>query len=99
VPAPIGLSAYRIIQEGLTNALRHARGSTAHLRVEYADAWLHISLRNSPGHDDGPGGGRGLPGMRERASVFGGSFHSGRTAMGEWELAVDLPLARARVGA
>jgi signal transduction histidine kinase len=99
IPAPIDLSAYRIIQEGLTNALRHARGSKAHLRLEYAEAWLHITLRNSPGHDDGPGGGRGLPGMRERASVFGGSFHAGPTAEGECELAVGLPLALAPVRA
>jgi signal transduction histidine kinase len=99
VPAPIDLSAYRIIQEGLTNALRHARGSRAHLRVEYAEEWLRVILRNSPGQDEGPGGGQGLPGMRERASVFGGSFHAGRTPTGEWELAVELPLARLRVGA
>jgi signal transduction histidine kinase len=67
--------------------------------VEYAEEWLRVTLRNSPGQDEGPGGGRGLPGMRERASVFGGSFHAGRTPTGEWELAVELPLARLRVGA
>lgn len=99
LPAPIDLSAYRIIQEGLTNALRHARDSKATLRVEYAEDWLHINLRNTLGHDDGPGGGRGLPGMRERVNVFGGTFHAGPTGTGQWELAADLPLTRARVNA
>lgn len=99
LPAPIDLSAYRIIQEGLTNALRHARGSKATLRVEYAEDWLHLNLCNTLGHDDGPGGGRGLPGMRERVNVFGGTFHAGPTCTGQWELAADLPLARARVNA
>jgi signal transduction histidine kinase len=97
LPAPIDVSAYRIIQEGLTNALRHARGSQAILRVEYAQDWVHLTLRNALGHDDGPGSGRGLPGMRERVNVFGGTFHAGPTDTGQWELAADLPLARTRM--
>ncbi|GAB3582439.1 sensor histidine kinase [Calidifontibacter terrae] len=99
LPAPIDLSAYRLIQEGLTNARRHARASTGTLRVERTADWLSIALRNPLGPDEGPGGGRGLPGMRERVSIFGGRFSAGPTGTGQWELMVDLPLTQTRARA
>lgn len=100
LPAPIDLSAYRIIQEGLTNALRHARNDRpATLRVEYAEDWLRLDLRNPLGRDEGSGGGRGLVGIRERVNVFGGTFRAGPIGTGLWELAVELPLVRHRVRA
>ncbi|HWU21315.1 MAG TPA: histidine kinase [Nocardioides sp.] len=94
LPAPIELSAYRLIQEGLTNALKHASPKRAVLCVEYAEELLRVRLTNPAAERSGPGSGRGLPGMRERVSVFGGTFHAGPTRTGDWELAIDLPGAR-----
>lgn len=93
LPAPIELSAYRLIQEGLTNALKHAPDQRAALRVEYDEAWLRLRLSNPASGRSGPGSGRGIPGMRERVSVFGGRFSAG-PADGRWVLAIELPLGR-----
>lgn len=81
------LSAYRIVQEGLTNSLKHARGGHAVVTVRYGPAALEISI-----HDErGPGGppgmepeheGRGLVGMRERAAMFRGTFAAEPTTTG-----------------
>jgi len=97
LPAPIDLSAYRLVQEGLTNALKHASDKRAMLRVEYAEDCLRLRISNAASGRSGPGSGRGLPGMRERVSVFGGTFSAGPVAGGQWQLAVDLPLARPAV--
>jgi signal transduction histidine kinase len=95
LPAPIELSAYRLVQEGLTNALKHAPTRCATLEIEYAEEWLRLRLANSASGQSGPGSGRGLPGMRERVNVFGGRFRAGPTPNGEWVLAIELPLTRA----
>jgi signal transduction histidine kinase len=94
LPAPIELSAYRLIQEGLTNALKHAPDQRAALRLEYDEAWLRLRLSNPASGRSGPGSGRGIPGMRERVSVFGGQFRAGLAADGRWVLAIELPLTR-----
>jgi signal transduction histidine kinase len=95
----IELSAYRIIQEALTNALKHARGATAQVRVEYRTAELDIAIADrggSGGRDIGvPGeGGRGLIGMRERVAVFGGRFEAGPVP-GGFRVSASLPIAPA----
>jgi signal transduction histidine kinase len=76
LPAAIDLSAYRIIQEGLTNALKHARASRADVTVHYAPDALDLEVR-----DDGSGrttadggGGHGLVGIRERVKIYGGDM-------------------------
>ena len=75
LPAAIDLSAYRIIQEGLTNALKHARASRADVTVHYARGALELEVR-----DDGDGGatadgaGYGLVGIRERVKIYGGEM-------------------------
>jgi signal transduction histidine kinase len=94
LPAPIELSAYRLIQEGLTNALKHATDKTARLCLEYGEEWLRLRLSNPTSGGSGPGGGRGLPGMRERVSVFGGRFRAGPAPAGQWVLEIDLPVSR-----
>jgi signal transduction histidine kinase len=95
VPLPPGveLSAYRIVQEGLTNALKHARAANAIVRLRYAHRELEVEVT-----DDGRGrggttdGGHGLDGMRERVALYGGVFESGPRAGGGWRLYARLPL-------
>ncbi|MER5727065.1 histidine kinase [Streptomyces sp. NPDC002138] len=81
LPAPVELAAYRIVQESLTNAVKHASPGTVTVRVTRSAGLLSIGV-DSP-HGGGtagpraPGSGAGLVGMRERAELLGGSFHAG----------------------
>jgi DNA-binding NarL/FixJ family response regulator/signal transduction histidine kinase len=79
LPPGVDLSAYRIVQEALTNALRHAGGASAHMVVRYEPGALELEIADDgPGRPDGPPtGGHGLIGMRERAQLFGGEFDAG----------------------
>jgi signal transduction histidine kinase len=74
VPAAVGLSAYRIVQESLTNALKHAGPAVAQVTVRAAGGQLVVEVRDNGkgGSVSLPGAGQGLVGMRERVSVFGG---------------------------
>jgi signal transduction histidine kinase len=99
----IELSAYRIIQEALTNTLKHARGATARVRVAYGTAELDIEVTDRGGTGDRgigvPGeSGRGLIGMRERVAVFGGRFEAGPVPNG-FRVSARLPIAPAVVTA
>jgi signal transduction histidine kinase len=93
LPAGIDVSAYRIVQEGLTNALKHARGSHAEVVVRYADDGVEVEVA-----DDGPGSngaaldGQGLAGMRERVALFGGTLDAGPREGGGFMLRAQLPL-------
>lgn len=83
VPGPIGRHAYRIVQEGLTNARKHAPGCPVSVVVSGAAAGgLHVEVRNPyppAAADLGiPGGGRGIPGLRERVALAGGRLEHGR---------------------
>jgi signal transduction histidine kinase len=97
VPLPRGvdLSAYRIVQEGLTNALKHARASTADVTVRYGLDELQIEVR-----DDGVGSatsdalGHGLVGVRERVKIYGGEMSAGTANGGGFVLSTRLPLGR-----
>lgn len=91
--AGLELSAYRIIQESLTNAMRHAGPARAEVLLEYGASSLTVRVS-----DDGRGaaaatgrGGHGIIGMRERAEAFGGSLHSGPRAGGGYEVIAVLP--------
>jgi signal transduction histidine kinase len=93
----IELSAYRIVQEALTNTLRHAPGARARVAVGYGPSALDIQVDDDGGttdtgapHDTS-GSGNGLIGMRERVSVFGGEFHAGPTERG-FRVTATLPL-------
>jgi signal transduction histidine kinase len=101
LPAAVDVSAYRILQEALTNAARHATGAPAHLRLERTDMQLSLSVRSGPrppaaGGDHGAPpageGGHGVRGMRERAAMLGGELHAGPTADGGFEVTTTLPL-------
>jgi signal transduction histidine kinase len=93
-PLPIGvdLSAYRVVQEGLTNALKHAGRASATVTVRYGERDVAIEVA-----DDGAGGepngtGHGLIGMRERIGVFGGTFDAGPREGGGFAVRALLPV-------
>jgi signal transduction histidine kinase len=93
LPPGLDLTAYRLVQEGLTNALKHARASNANVLVRYGDGEVEISVTDD-GSGDGGGdsGGHGLVGMRERVSVYGGELESGPLPEGGYRLRARLPL-------
>jgi signal transduction histidine kinase len=80
----LDLSAFRIVQESLTNVRKHASGAGAHVRVAYGSDALELTVRNGPGEDraeaNGDRGGHGLTGMRERVALFGGTLDAARRA-------------------
>jgi len=97
VPPGVDLSAYRIVQEALTNALRHAGPARARVVVRYRPDHLELEITDDgPGPGDGTGSGYGLIGMRERVSVFGGELQAGRRPEGGFALLVRLPLGSVR---
>jgi signal transduction histidine kinase len=94
-PLPIGidLSAYRVVQEGLTNALKHAGGGArATVTVSYREDGVAIEVSDDGAAPALPGGGHGLTGMRERVGVFGGTFDAGPRASGGFAVRALLPL-------
>lgn len=95
LPAAVELSAYRIIQEGLTNALKHAGARQARAVLRYRQHELELEVSDDgPGHANGRGSHRGLAGIGERVNVFGGRFDAGPQPEGGWTLRVNLPLPR-----
>ncbi|MGP4043732.1 sensor histidine kinase [Streptomyces sp. 2A115] len=100
LPTAIDLTAYRVIQEGLTNAHKHGATAEADLRVDYESDELRIRIANrihigpSPS-PAGIGTGHGLTGMRERAHAVGGTYQAGADADGRFHLDVRLPLPEA----
>lgn len=94
LPGEVSRAAYRIVQEGLTNVLRHAGQVPAALRLELTGGVLELELSNPVGADrpSRPGGGRGLRGMAERAAVLNGECQAGPTGDGRWRLAARLPI-------
>jgi len=94
LPPGVDLSAYRIVQEGLTNALKHSGGRRADVTVAYAPDQLRLEVR-----DDGPGGfaqtdgfGHGLIGIGERVKAYGGDMSAFVAATGGFVLRASLPL-------
>ncbi|MFF0308711.1 sensor histidine kinase [Streptosporangium sp. NPDC004379] len=103
LPRVIDTAAYRVVQEALTNVLRHAGAASAEVLVRYG-AELVITVtddgRGATGHGSRPGEGRGLLGMAERVAVLGGALRTGNGPDGGFRVAVTLPLApRGRIGA
>ena len=94
LPVGIELSAYRIVQEALTNTLKHAGDARATVHVRYGPDSLELEIA-----DDGPGGnkrasggGQGLVGMRERVALYGGRFDASRRPSGGFAIRVVLPI-------
>ena len=93
LPRAIDLSAYRIVQEGLTNALKHAHASHADVTFHYAPDELQIEVRdNGKGSSTSDGLGHGLVGMRERVKIYGGEMTAGTAPEGGFVLGARLPL-------
>jgi signal transduction histidine kinase len=83
VPDAVSLAAFRIVQESLTNARRHAAGAPVRVRLSYEPSSLNLAVENqagAPGNGNGNGdvAGVGIMGMTERASALGGTLHAGR---------------------
>jgi signal transduction histidine kinase len=97
VPVPDGmdLAAYRVVQESLTNAVKHAGGARVDISIEYAPGLLRIEVTDTGGTPTPAargGGGRGLIGLRERLTVYGGTLESGRRPGGGYRVCAVLPL-------
>jgi signal transduction histidine kinase len=98
LPTTVGSSAYRIVQEALTNTVKHAGPTSAHVRVRYEPGWVELVVS-----DDGPSGsrdtppassrdgGQGLIGIRERVEILGGTFETRHTDPG-FEVHARLPI-------
>ncbi|HEV2058083.1 MAG TPA: sensor histidine kinase [Solirubrobacteraceae bacterium] len=100
LPGAVGLTAYRIVQESLTNVVRHAHASTATVRIHYRPDTVLLEVRDNgsgdtngaPEHD-----GHGLIGMRERAAALGGTLEAGAAHGGGFHVRAMLPTAKAPV--
>ena len=99
----VDLAAYRIAQEGLTNALRHAHATRADVLVRYAPGRLDVEvedngrgLARTSSSNGGAGGGHGLVGIRERVALYGGTVDLAPSSSGGVRLAVTLPLKETR---
>ena len=93
LPPGIELTAYRLIQEGLTNARKHSHAGHTDVRLRYGSDGVEVEVC-----DDGDGGavvgtgGQGLIGMRERVSIYGGEFEAGPRTEGGFRLRARLPV-------
>ena len=91
--AGVDLTAYRLVQEGLTNAIKHARAGHAEVVVRYSNRNVELTVSDDgSGDGDGEKGGNGLVGMRERVSVYGGELDAGPRPEGGYRLHATLPL-------
>lgn len=97
LPPGVDLSAFRIVQEALTNALRHAGPTRARVLLRYDDDGLTIDITDDgAGGSGSPGGGHGLVGIRERVAVYGGDLDAGPRPEGGFAVRARLPIASAR---
>jgi signal transduction histidine kinase len=97
LPPGVDLSAYRIVQEALTNALKHAGPATARVLVRYGSEDLEVEVTDTGRRPaGGDGAGHGLVGMRERVILFGGELEAGRRGEGGFAVRARLPLASER---
>jgi signal transduction histidine kinase len=109
LPTGIDVTAYRIIQEALTNALKHGDGAKAEVTVRYAEHYLRVEVLNSgpsvlsgdasgprsrPASDQARGAGRGLLGLQERVAVYGGDLDARRRLGGGYRVRARIPLDR-----
>jgi signal transduction histidine kinase len=96
LPTSLDLTAYRIVQEALTNTLKHAGPATAQVTVRYGRAAVELEVvDDGRGHGNGGGSGHGLIGMRERAQVYGGELEAGRRKGSGYRVRARLPLEAA----
>nr|WP_239162719.1 histidine kinase [Actinoplanes rishiriensis] len=100
LPGGIDVTAYRIVQEALTNALKHGSGGKAEIMIRYAERALRVEvlttgpsvLTGAPPPSPSPGAGRGLAGLRERVAVYGGTLDARRRLGGGYRVRARIPL-------
>jgi signal transduction histidine kinase len=93
LPAALDLSAYRIVQEAITNVLKHANASRVEVVVDYAPDAMRLSITdNGSGPQSASSNGHGLIGMRERVDLFGGELTTGSSPLGGFSVRATLPL-------
>jgi signal transduction histidine kinase len=101
LPAQLERTAYRVVQEALTNAGKHAPGAPVAVRIDYGDRELGITVANAPPeshdppHDPPPGSGYGLAGLRERLTLVDGVLTAGPAPDGGWRVRAIVPVAQA----
>ncbi|WJV50734.1 sensor histidine kinase [Streptomyces flavofungini] len=95
LPPGLELAAYRVVQEALTNTVKHASGATAAVTVEYRPERLRVEVTDAGGRpcaDAAAGSGRGLIGLRERLAVYDGTLNTGRRLTGGYRVEALIPL-------
>ncbi|GIH06875.1 hypothetical protein Rhe02_49420 [Rhizocola hellebori] len=95
LPSGVELTAYRVVQEALTNTVKHAAGAAARVLVEYSPEELRVEVTDSggtPGAAAAAGNRRGLIGLRERLAVYGGTLHTRPRVTGGYRLTAQIPL-------
>ncbi|MFF8280870.1 sensor histidine kinase [Streptomyces lateritius] len=95
LPAGVDLTAYRVAQEALTNAVKHAAGASVSVTVEYAPGELRVEVTDTGGQprpSAAPGSGRGLLGLRERLAIYGGTLQAGGRPRGGYRVRAVLPV-------
>lgn len=94
LPPGVDLAAYRVVQEALTNTIKHARGAQASVAIGYTDACLEIEVTDTGGTKASPpvqGNGRGHVGLRERLAVYEGELTAGPTNAGGYRVTARIP--------
>ena len=92
LPPGVDVTAYRLVQEALTNALKHAAPARADVRVRYGPECLELEITNDGAVGAAARDGHGLVGMRERVALYGGTLSAGRVD-GRYEVRAELPLS------
>jgi signal transduction histidine kinase len=93
LPAGVDLAAYRVVQEALTNAMKHAAGARVAVTIERGADQVRVEVTDTGGERTAaPGGGRGLIGLRERLTVYGGTLTAGPRPTGGYRLTAVLPI-------
>ena len=95
LPGSVSATAYRVVAEGLTNAVKHSGSTRASVRVEHVDGRLQVEVTDEGGTEAGlpVGSGRGLEALRDRVAVFDGTLAAAPTGRG-WSLAATIPVGR-----
>jgi signal transduction histidine kinase len=97
LPAGVDLAAYRVVQEALTNTVKHAPGARIQINVDYGPASLLVEVADTGATSTPPevsGNGRGLMGLRERLALYGGSLQSGIRPTGGYRVSATIPVTR-----
>ena len=94
LPSGVDLAAYRVVQEALTNTIKHAVGAESAITITHDDHWLEIEVRDTggtPGVQALAGNSRGLLGLRERLAIYGGTLDAGPTISGGYRIKARIP--------